>query len=138
MSSWYALNVMYADDDDSWAKPNASLLYINAHYHPFEDRGFDLLFDTFRGSDQDFVFEKMIDLATWKQDPELMIAVVGSDTSDMFTFKEIDVRGDVGRTWSNTPHNVWTREDNSLSPPTKIEQELGAYPSRGGNYRDYE
>lgn len=138
MSSWYALNVKYAEDDNSWAKPNTSLSHINVFYHPFEDRGFDLLFDTFRGDDEQFVFEKMIDFATWQQDPELLIAVTGSDTSDMFTFKEIDARGEVGRTWSNTPRGFWSEDCDHEPAPHKIAEETGAYPSRGGNYRDYE
>ncbi len=135
MSSWYALNVKYVDTDGEFSVPELPLSKINAHKHPFADRGFDLLLDTFATEvDPDDAIKEMIDIAVWKGTPVEMVFVSGSDTADIFSFKKVGVNGVEIESWG---------EPSIHSPSTRnvcetIEEEIGCYPSRGGNYRNYE
>ena len=139
MSSWVALNVKYADPDDEWTVPDLKLSKIDAHKHPFDDHGFDLLLDTFVSHiDSDFAIGEMVDIAVWNGKPSIMLAVVGDDTSDMFSYRLLDLNGETIKSWSEQSGSSWSKDDEVVSTTSQIEKEIGVYPSRGGNYRDYE
>lgn len=134
MSSWVALNVAYNSSD--WEMPDLFLSRINAHEHPNE--GFDLLLDVFtshiRGREED-ALDAMSRIAWIGGEPETMISVRGSDTSEMFTFQQLDRNGIPLETWANHKVNDFSVE--SVDVLSEIEEEIGARPSYGGNYRDH-
>ena len=128
MSSWVALNVAY---DDEWEMPDLFLSRITATEHPNE--GFDLLMYVFEGGDRGTrALDEMRDIALEHGIVADLVTVKGSDTSGMFTFRQITRDGDVVATWRSGV-TVFGSED--LRPvEERIEDEIGRRPVYGGNY----
>lgn len=133
MSNWTALNVEY--QTDSWTVPELDHLRVNAFTQDEHGGEFDLLLDVFQRGNRDFVANKLRDIAIWNGTPQEMVLVEGSDTSDLFTFKRVEVGGVTMETWSNRPHTHRSPEESVLEA---VAAEVGLRPSWGGNYRGYE
>lgn len=134
MSSWTALNVAY---NDEYEQPDVEFPPFSVSEHPEE--GFDLLlytFETAYGEQVDAITRQLWNITPTKNNVEEIVAVSGSDTSDSFTFLQLEPGSlRVKRKWSNTEvtdHGVAYERSGVLD---RIEYDIGRRPSFGGNYR---
>ncbi len=125
MSTWTALNVKYAGE---YEMPEAFLSTVSVRNHPGD--GFDVILDVHRRGDR--VESHILQMAKTGGEIDCCVVVSGSDTSDMFTFTQVDNNGAEINRWSD-------REDLMRDKRVyeRIEEDIGLRPDYGGNYRGY-